>query len=144
MTEHERFWAHESFAVVGQSAKKSFPVLTYRGLKKLGKPVFAVDSTAEEIDGDRCHADLRALPEPVEAVVLELPRDETLAGLRQVSNAGIGDVWIHMGTETPEALEFARQHGIQTHSGTCAVMYLTPGLTYHSIHKWVMKLAGRY
>ena len=144
MTDHERFWAHESFAVVGHSAKKGFPLLTYRGLKKLGKKVFAVDATAKEIDGDRCYADLRELPEPVEAVVLELPKEETLEGLRQAADAGIADVWIHMGTETPQALEFAREQGMRAHSGTCAVMYLTPGLTYHSIHKWVMKLAGRY
>ncbi len=67
---HELFWENNSFAVVGHAAKKNFPRLTYRGLKKLRKVVFP--------------------------------------------------------------------------SGTCAVMYLTPDLTYHSIHKWIMKLTGKY
>ena len=28
--------------------------------------------------------------------------------------------------------------------GTCAVMYLTPGFAYDSIHKWIMQLTGKY
>ena len=28
--------------------------------------------------------------------------------------------------------------------GTCAVMYVTPGFTYHSVHKWIMKLVNKY
>ena len=44
----------------------------------------------------------------------------------------------------PEALALARKKGLNVHSGTCAVMYVTPGFTYHSIHKWIMKLLGKY
>jgi hypothetical protein len=29
-------------------------------------------------------------------------------------------------------------------TGTCAVMYLTQGFTYHSIHKWLNKVLGKY
>ena len=30
------------------------------------------------------------------------------------------------------------------YGGTCAVMYLTPGFTYHSIHRWIMKAVRKY
>jgi predicted CoA-binding protein len=140
----EIFWDKKSFAVVGHAAKKNFPYLTYRGLKRLAKVVFPVDPSREEIDGDRGYTDLALLPEKVEAVVLEVPREDTEDWIGKIADAGIKDVWIHMQRDTPEALALAKERGLDVRSGTCAVMYLTPGFTYHSIHKWIMKLAGKY
>lgn len=141
---YETFWESGSFAVVGHAKRRNFPHLTYRALKRSGKRVFPVDSSVEEIDGDRAYRDLRSLPGKVDAAVLEVPRDETRQWISRAAEAGIRNVWIHMGRETPEALDLAREKGMSVRSGTCAVMYLTPGLTYHSIHRWIMKLAGRY
>lgn len=141
---YETFWQNRSFAVVGNKAKRNFPGLTYRGLKKLGKMAFPVDPSTKEIEGDTAYPDLRSLPEEVDAVVLEVPKKETLDWVARAAEAGIKDVWIHMQRETPEALALAKENGINVRSGTCAVMYLTPGFTYHSLHKWIMKLVGRY
>jgi hypothetical protein len=33
---------------------------------------------------------------------------------------------------------------LNARSGTCAVMYVTPAFTYHSIHKWIMKAVRKY
>jgi predicted CoA-binding protein len=143
-SDYETFWQNRSFAVVGHVAKKNFPRLTYRGLKKLGKLVFAVDPSADEIEGDKAYADLEALPQKVDAVVLEVPREETRDWVAKAAEAGIEDVWIHMQRDTPEALALAEERGLKARSGSCAVMYLTPGLTYHSIHKWIMKMVGKY
>jgi len=141
---YESFWSNRSFAVVGHTAQKNFPVLTYRGLKQLGKQVFPVDPSVEEIEGDRAFADLDALPEKVDAVVLDVPQEETRDWVARVADAGIQDVWIHMRRDTPEALALALEKGLNVRSGTCAVMYVTPSFTYHSIHKWIMKLTGKY
>ena len=143
-SKYEDFWEHNSFAVVGHSAKKNFPRLTYRGLKKRRKVVFPVDPSVEAIDGDRAYADLQALPDKVDALVLEVPKEETRDWVARAAEAGIKNVWIHLQRDTPEALALARESGINLRSGTCAVMYLTPDLTYHSIHKWIMKLIGKY
>ena len=141
---YEAFWNHRSFAVVGDTAKKNFPILTYRGLKNLGKTIFPVDPSVSEVDGDKAYSDLEALPEKVEAVVLEVPKAETRDWVARAAEAGIKDVWIHMQRDTPEALELAKEKGMNARSGTCAVMYLIPGFTYHSIHKWIMRLMGKY
>jgi predicted CoA-binding protein len=141
---YETFWDNSSFAVVGHAAKRNFPRLTYRGLKRLGKIVFPVDPSADEIEGDKTYASLEALPEKVDAVVLEVPKEETRDWVERAAQAGIKDVWIHMQRDTPEALELAKAKGVNARSGTCAVMYVTPGLTYHSIHKWIMRLVGKY
>lgn len=140
---YETFFEHESFAVVGHSAKKPFPALTYGGLKQRGKKVFAVDPSAETIEGDPAYADLEALPEKVDAVVIELPREETRDWIVKVAAAGIRDVWLHMTADTPEALELARDEGLDVRHGTCAVQYLD-GRFPHSIHKLIRKILGRY
>jgi predicted CoA-binding protein len=141
---YETFWENDCFAVVGDKAKQNFPVLTYRGLKKLGKTVFPVDPSVEEIEGDRAYATLESLPAKVDAVVLEVPKEDTRDWVAKVADAGIEDVWIHLGRETPEALALARDKGMNARSGTCAVMYVTPEPSYHSIHKWIVKLVGKY
>lgn len=143
-SDYERFWTNSSFAVVGHSAKGDFPKLSYRQLKKLGKKVFAVDPSAQTIEGDKAYPDLASLPEKVEAVVIETPKEETRDWVTRAADAGIRNVWLHMGCETPEALALGRQKGLNVLHGTCAVMYLIPGFSFHSIHKWIAKLLGKY
>ena len=140
----ETFWDKNSFAFVGHSSEKPFPKLSYTELKKRSKRVFAVDPRVERIDGDPAYDDLGNLPEPVEAVVLEVPRDETAEWMRRAADAGVKDVWIHMGRETPEALALAEQAGINARHGSCAVMYVKPGLSYHALHRGIEKLRGTY
>ena len=143
-SQRQTFWDHASFAVVGHSDKRSFPKLTYNALKSSGKPVYAVDPSADEIEGDKAFSDLTALPSPVEAAVLELPKDETAAWVARVADAGIKAVWIHQHTDTPEALALAGERGLDVCAGTCAVMYVTPGLSAHSPHRWIMRALGKF
>lgn len=142
---YEDFWNKNSFALVGHSgSKKKFPGLTYAALKKIGKTVYAVDPGADQIDGDKTYADLASLPDGVEAAILELPKEETKDWVGKVADAGIKNLWIHMKTDTPEALALAKEKGLNVLSGTCAVMYVTQGFTHCSIHKWIFKLLGKY
>ena len=143
-TEHEEFWTNSSFAFVGQSAAKGFPTLSYGELKKQGRKVFAVDPSVDEIAGDETYPDLASLPEKVDAVVLEVPKQETRDWVAKAADAGVQNVWIHMNRETPEALALAKESGIKVHTGTCAVMYVKQGLSYHSLHKWINQLLGKY
>ena len=76
--------------------------------------------------------------------MIEVPAAETEGWVRRAADAGIRNVWIHMGTETPEALALAAQRGLRVESGTCAAMYVHPGLSFHAPHRWVMKLLGKY
>lgn len=141
---HEAFWTHSSYAFVGHSAKAAFPRISYGEAKKSGKKVFAVDPSADQIDGDKTYPDLRSLPEKVDGVVVEVPREETLDVVKQAADVGIKNVWVHMNRDTPELLQFAQQQRLNLLTGTCAVMYVAQGFTYHSIHKWLNKLLGKY
>ena len=144
-THHERFWEHDRFAFVGNTEARGFPTLSYTELRaKPGKHVYAVDPSVPEVEGDRTYPDLASLPEPVDAIVIETPPEETASWVRRAAEAGIHDVWIHMGRETPEALDVARERGLDVRTGTCAVMYVKPGPSFHSLHKWINKALGKY
>jgi predicted CoA-binding protein len=141
---YEKFWENESFAVVGHTAARGFPKLTYGGLRRQGRKVFPVDPSVDQIEGDKTYPDLASLPERVDAVVLEVPKEETEAWVRKAADAGIRNVWIHMTRETPEAVALAKERGLNLLTGTCAVMYVTPGFTYHTLHKWMNQLTRQY
>jgi hypothetical protein len=38
----------------------------------------------------------------------------------------------------------AEERGLNVLTGTCAVMYVKRGFTYHTLHKWVNQLIGSY
>lgn len=143
-SEHEKFWEHSSFAFVGHSAKKPFPKISYTTLKKQGGKAFPIDPSAEEIAGDKTFPDFDALPEPVEAAVLEVPKEETADWVRKAAGAGIKNIWIHMDRDTPEALDVAEKEGLKVLTGTCAVMYVKKGFSFHSIHRFIRKMKGKY
>jgi predicted CoA-binding protein len=86
----EAFWQNRSFAFVGHSSEAPFPKLSYGELKKRGGKVVAVDPSVDSIDGDPAYDDLASLPEPVDAVVLAVPRDETAAWVERAAAAGCG------------------------------------------------------
>jgi predicted CoA-binding protein len=140
----EQFWTHGAYAVIGHNAQRPFPKLSYRGLKASGKKVFAVDPSGGEVEGDPTYASLEELPEAVDAAVLELPREEVPTWLARVADAGIPRAWLHMKTDSPEAIALAEERGLELQYGTCACMYVTPGLSFHSIHKWVMQFKGEF
>jgi predicted CoA-binding protein len=141
---HETFWHNEKFAVVGHSELKPFPAMTYNALKQApDKTVYPVDPGADEIEGDAAFNDLAGLPEPVDAVIIEVPKEETADWVQQAADAGINEVWIHMGRETPEALTIAKEKGLNVRTGTCAVQYLDTSFP-HNVHKFLRKLTGKW
>lgn len=139
----EQFWTHESYAFVGHSAKAPFPKISYQALKAKGKTVYPVDPSAESIEGDKAYADLTQLPKPVQAVVIEVPKEETKLWVERAADAGAKAVWIHHNRDTPEALAAASARGLTVCHGTCAVQYVRGGFP-HVIHRFLRKLSGRY
>ena len=141
---YETFWQLDRYAVVGHSARRPFPRLTYGGLKSMGKTVYAVDPSVDKVEGDPTYPDLDRLPGPVDAVVVEVPRDETRAWVEKAANAKVQDLWLHMNCDTPEAVALAQEHGIRLRTGTCAVMYVRRGFSPHAVHGFIRKLFGKY
>lgn len=143
-SEYETFWAKNRYAVIGDNAKHPFPKLTFRGLKKNGKTAYPVDTSIDSIEGQPTFKSLADLPEEVEAVVIEVPKEESLRWCQEAVAHGVKDIWLHGNTDTPEVHALAKEKGLRLRSGTCAVMYLSHGLTPHTIHGFFRKLKGTY
>jgi uncharacterized protein len=143
-SECERFWDAGSYAVVGHGAKRAFPKITYNALKDRGKTVYAVDPEATEVEGDPAYPDFETLPVRPEAMVLEVPKEETARWVGRAAEAGVESIWIHQMTETPEALAAAKDAGMKVITGHCAVMYNIPGMSMHAPHRWIWKLLKKY
>ena len=141
---YQSFWEFSRFGIVGNSAKKPFPKITYGKLKKNGKQVFPVDPVLSKIDGDPVFTEISDLPDDIEAVIIEVPKKESLEAVKQSIEKGIMNIWIHINCDSPEALSYAKEKGASLWYGTCAVMYLSSGFSIHTLHGWINKKRGRY
>jgi len=141
---YETFWDGKNYALVANSAKKPFPKISFNELKKKGVTVYAVDPAVNEIGDEKVYNDLSELPGPVDRVVLETPKEETKDWLQKAIDLGVSDVWVHTGRETDEAIKLAEENAVNLRTGTCAAMYTTPGFSFHSFHKVINKILGKY
>ncbi len=142
-SDYQKFWEYKSFAVIGNSKNRPFPKFTLAGLLNSGKTAYPVDPAVDNIEGTAAFSSLSELPGPVEAAVIEVQKEETLAGVEAVVTSGIKNLWIHMGTETPEAIKAANDAGLNLCYGTCAVMYVNNS-GIHKFHGWINKLFKKY
>jgi predicted CoA-binding protein len=134
----------QRYAVIGHNDQRPFPKLTYGALKKNGKTVYPIDESTSTVEGDRTYKSLAELPESVEAVVIEVPKSETLEWCKRAIDHGVKDIWLHMNTDSPEGLALAEEKGIRLRTGTCAVMYLHRGFSMHAIHRFFQRMRGKY
>lgn len=115
---NERVWA-----VVGAStnpAKWGYRV--YKALKESGYRVYPVNPRAEQIDGDPCYPSLANLPEKPGVVDVVVPPKLGLAVAEEVAGAGIARIWFQPGTESAENVARARELGLKTVAGACALV----------------------
>jgi uncharacterized protein len=117
--------------------------VVYQRLKERGYVVFPVNPNAEAIDGDRCYADLHAIPGGVEAVVIGTRPERALATLQECDDLGIKDVWMHRsfggGSVSEEATTYGREHGMTVIDGGCPLMFEPTSDPGHKVIKWVCR-----
>ncbi|GAB4243385.1 MAG: hypothetical protein Kow00129_02510 [Thermoleophilia bacterium] len=137
------FFEAQRFALIGGGKGRSFPKLTRRYLEQAGKEVHVVDLSADGGSGSLAEL-LDGIPSDTEAVIVEVPKEQTAGVVQGILDQGFDNLWIHQMTDTEEAVEVCRARGVNPHTGSCAVMYLAPGLSPHALHRAVWKLIGRY
>lgn len=139
----EEFVTQPVIALAGLSRSgNKFSNMVFTELKQNGYRILPVNPQAETIQGERCFPNLSALPEPVNAVLVMTPPAQTAEVVKQAAAAGIRNVWIQQGAETPEALELAQQHNLQVVSGECIMMFAGKA-GFHKFHKWIWGLIGK-
>ncbi len=100
------------FAIYGiDPDPSSLSYAVYEALKKEGLKVYALNSE-NEIDGDKIYPDLKSLPEEPDVVCLVTKPENTLEALKNALKQGASMIWIDMGSETSEAINYCKDNNI--------------------------------
>ena len=109
--------------------------------------MFAVNPNADEVDGDRCYHDLRAIPgRGVDAVVIATRPEIAERTMRECAELGIKHVWMHRGPGTGSvseaAADYGRQQGIAVIDGGCRCMFGPTADPGHKAMRVIFTLTG--
>lgn len=144
------FLAKKRIAVAGVSrevggAHGGNPV--YVRLRERGYEVFAVNPSAEIVEGDVAYANLAAIPGGVEAVVIATHPDVAADVMKECIDLGVKNVWMHRGigggSVSHEAAESGRAEGIAVIEGGCPLMFDPAADMGHKVLRGVLSLVGR-
>ena len=142
------FLAQKRIAVAGVSRTDSGhgANVVYKGLRKAGYEVFAVNPNAEQVDGDRCYHDLKSIPGGVDAVVVGTAAQDSAGVVQECAELNVRRVWLHRsfggGSVSDEAADVGRQNGITVIAGACPMMFLPRADIGHRCMRWVLGLTG--
>jgi hypothetical protein len=133
------FLAQKKVAVVGVSDKRDTGCnLAYQKFKENGYQVYAINPRISTYDGQACYADLKSIPEKVDAVFILASPKVTEQIVQQCVELGVKHVWMHcmMGTKpglaaamtsvSPSAVEMCKANGITVIPGACPNQFLKP------------------
>jgi uncharacterized protein len=112
-------------------------------LKQRGYQTFIVHPEAQEIAGEKCSPNLEALKGKVDGVVICLPPQQAGQVLREAVRAGIANIWVQQGADSPEVAAIAKELGVHPITGKCILMYAPPVQSFHGWHRAFMRLIGQ-
>jgi len=139
----EKFLAQSHLGLVGASrGGRKFGNTVLRELTKRGHRVSVVHPGAAEIDGVTCYPSVSELPDEVTGLVLVVPPEETERVVREAVGAGVRDIWMQQGAESPAAIEYCAENGINVVHGECILMFAQPA-GIHRFHHWIWGLFGK-
>jgi uncharacterized protein len=148
------FLAQQKIAVVGVSDKRDTGCnLAYKKFKENGYQVYAVNPRIATYDGAACYADLKSIPEKVDAVFILTSPKVTEQVIQQCVDLGIKHVWMHcmMGTKpglaagmtsvSQSAVEMCNANGIAVIPGSCPNQFLKADFG-HAMMRGMWRLFG--
>lgn len=143
----EEFLAQRRIAVVGVSRDEKQPAnLIYRRLRAAGHEVFAVNPTADEVEGDRAYGSVMDLPAPIDGAVIVTPAAASADVVDECAAAGIPRVWLHRalgaGSFSQEAVDEAVRHGISVIPAGCPNMFGATSDPGHRVMRRLLQLTG--
>jgi hypothetical protein len=95
-----------SVAVIGATDHPAkYGGIIYRDLKRKGFEVFAVNPYRETVDGDPCWKSVKDLPRTPSIADFVIPAKRGLQVLDECEEAGILNIWLQPGAESPELIE---------------------------------------
>lgn len=138
----EDFLSQERIAVAGVSRSgKATGNAIYKRLRDRGYEVILVNPNADEIEGETCYRNVKAIPGKVDGVIAVTRPEDTEQIVRDCAEVGIRRVWMHHGihgggTSVSEAaVQYCNQHNITVITGVCPLMFGKPSDGFHRLIK---------
>lgn len=117
------FLESEVFAVVGVSPnQEKYGYRVFQDLKSAGYRVYAVNPRYDSIEGETCYGSLGSLPEKPDVVEFVCPPPVTEEMVRELPSLGIAKAWIQPGAESPEAVNYCLENGIDVLHDVCIMV----------------------
>lgn len=136
--------SQKTFAIVGVSRKKEkFGRSVFTEFKEKGLKVYPVNPNATEIDGQKCYASLKELPEKPDALILTIKPEETEKIVSEAAEAGIKNIWMQNGSESEEAINICNEKNINVVHNHCILMFMEPVHSFHKFHRFMWKVFGQ-
>lgn len=144
----DEFLAQHRIAVAGVSRDTKQPAnLIYRRLRDTGHAVFAINPSADTVEGDRCYAKVSAVPDGIDGVVIVTPPDQAVSVVEDCHGAGVPRVWLHRGlgpgSSSDEAVQLCRERGIRVIPGGCPNMFGATSDPGHRCLRAMLRLTGK-
>lgn len=142
------FLASKRVAVTGVSRqpKNHGSNIVYKRLRERGYEVFAVNPSADEVEGDPCYRDLRSVPGGVDAVVIATKPEIAEETMRECAALRIKHVWMHRGpgpgSVSKAATDYGRKQGIAVIDGGCPCMFDPTADFGHKAMRVIFTLSG--
>jgi predicted CoA-binding protein len=112
------FLADGPFAVAGASSdREKYGNKVLRALVAAGYEVYPLNPRQTEVEGLRCYPDVARTPKPVRSLSIVTPPEVTEQIVEQAAAAGVQNVWMQPGAESPRAIEAAQRLGLNVIAG---------------------------
>lgn len=100
------------------------------------------DITVVYLDDSVTEPRLSNLKEPVEGVIIAVPKKHAEKAVKEAIESKIPRVWIQNGCQSPAAIELCEANGVPVVHGACVMMYAQPVKSVHSFHRRLWKTFG--
>ena len=108
--------------------------------------MFPINPNTETVEGDPCYPNLKAVPGPVDAVVIGTRPEVAEQIVRECAEIGISRVWMHrsfgQGSVSEQATKFCQDNNITVIPGGCPMMFCEPVDFGHKCMRWILGLTG--
>ena len=142
------FLRGQRFAVAGVSRQSGQAAnAVFRKLRSVGYEVFPVNPKASEVEGTACYSEVGVVPGRLDGVVIATAPDVSAQIVRQCSDHGVRQVWLHRsfgnGSVSEEAIRECDTRGIECIVGGCPLMFCEPIDVGHRCMRWWLQRQRR-
>jgi len=140
----QHFVDRNHIIIAGVSRKgNKFGNSAVKELQKRGFTISIVHPTANAIDGLQCIRSCKEAGDSNAGLLVVLPPKNVPEVLKDAAAAGIKNVWLQQGAESPESITLAESLGLECVSGKCILMYAEEVEGIHKFHRTILHWFGK-